>query len=178
MTTQQITLRMSLSATYTVPMGVPADELREHLERGTTAAIGLGLLTDRGDVEVDQHSLGVEIVPNEQSEAIALFQQSLAANRDLLQGLVGKYEEVSKRTGPAPGFENFLSAQVEALSTDLASSAANAVGDDEEQQDEAIGASEAWVSDNVSSDTTARLASVLWTKGVYAGTVEILRWLN
>ena len=178
MTTHQVTLRLNLSATYTVPAGVTAEEMREHLYRGTTSAVSAGLLTDRGDVEVDEHSFDVEIVPTEENEAISLFQQSLIANQELLRGLASAYVNFIKRAGPAPGFEAFLSMHVEALSTDLASRAANAVGDDEEAQDAAISVAEDWVSNNVSADTESRLAAVLWTKGVYAGTVELLRWLK
>jgi hypothetical protein len=175
---RQVTLRQTLTATYTVPAGVSDKELCDHLYRGTTSAIGHGLLSDRGDVEVDEHSLSVEAVPVEISDAIAAFKHSFITNRDLLRGLIGKYDEVVKRTGPAPGFEAFLSEQVEALRDDLASRAANDAGDDEQEQETAISASESWVSEHVSSDTAARLAAVLWTKGVYVGTVEILRWLQ
>lgn len=178
MRTQDIKLRLILDVAYAAPANVSAEDLQFHLTRATEYAIGNGLLTDRGDVEVDEHSMEVVVVEDDGlPEAVQLFQASIEANRALLAGLLGRYQEVVK-TGPAPGFEAFLNDKVLALAEDLGSRAANSCTDDAEAQESAISAAESWVTDNVSADTESRLAAVLWVMGVYGGTVELTRWLS
>lgn len=178
MRTQDIKLRLILDVAY-APTTVAATALQDGLNRAAESAIGLGLLTEHNtEVTVDEYSMEVLVVEDDGlPEAVQLFQASLEANRALLAGLLGRYQEVVK-AGPAPGFEAFLNDKVLALAEDLGSRAANSCTDDADAQEDAISTVEAWVTDNVSADTESRLAAVLWAMGVYGGTVELTRWLS
>lgn len=178
MRTQDIKLRLIMDVAYAAPADVSAEDLQFHLTRTTENAIGNGLLTDRGDVEVNEYSMEVVVVENDDlPEPVQLFQASVEANRALLVGLLERYSEVVK-AGPAPGLEAFLNDKVLALAEDLGSRAANSCDDDTDAQEHAISAAESWVTETVSADTKSRLAAVLWVMGVYGGTVELTRWLS
>ncbi|WP_126223552.1 hypothetical protein [Burkholderia ambifaria] len=174
----QAKLRLILDVAY-APTAVTATTLKDGLYRAAESAIGLGLLTEHNtEVTVDEYSMEVVLVEGDDlPEAVQLFQASVEANRALLAGLLGRYQDVVK-AAPAPGFEAFLNDKVLALAEDLGSRAANSCTDDSDAQEEAISAAESWVTDNVSADTVSRLAAVLWVMGVYAGTVELTRWLG
>ncbi|RQR65658.1 hypothetical protein DIE18_04200 [Burkholderia sp. Bp9125] len=178
MHTPQAKLRLILDVAY-APKSVTAITLKDGLYRSTESAIGLGLLTEHNtEVTVDEYSMEVVVVEDDHlPEAVQLFQASVEANRALLAGLLGRYQEVVK-VGPVPGFEAFLNGKVLALAEDLGSRAANSCTDDADAQEEAISEAESWVTDNVSADTVSRLAAVLWVMGVYGGTVELMRWLG
>lgn len=178
MSTQQIKVRLMMDVSYSAPVSVSAEEVREHLYRGTESAIQSGLLTDRGDVEVDEYSMDVVIVDDGLPEPVQLFKNSIETHAPILDGLVANYRAVLKQRGPAPGLDAFILEHVDSLEADLCSRAANGCLDDEDAQEAAISAVESWVSDNVRHDAASRIAAVLWGKGVYAGTVELLRWLQ
>ncbi|MBK3780015.1 hypothetical protein G3A43_07080 [Paraburkholderia aspalathi] len=176
MNTQQVKLRLTLDVDY-ASTDVPAEELQSHLRSATERAIGGGLLSGRGDVVVDEHWMDVIVVGDGLPESVQMFKDSLEQNRSLLDGLVAAYGEVLTR-GPAPGLEAFIREHVDGLEIDLCARAANACTDDEDAQEAAICAVETWLTENVRADTASRLGAVLWVKGVYAGAVEILRWLQ
>jgi hypothetical protein len=179
MSTREIKLRLAMDVTYSAPAHVTADELQEQLLRGTTSATELGLLTDRGDVEVESKTLEVIIVDGVGLPACVLqFQASIAANRPVLDGICARYAEVVAREGSAPGLVSMLDSNVEKLVDDLAARAALEHPGDVAGAEAAQVAADNWVTENVTSDLASRLAAVLWLKGVYQGMLHILRWLE
>jgi hypothetical protein len=172
-----VKLRVIMDVEYVTSVASAADTLRSKLEQGVNKAVGLGMLTEPGIPE-SAYTLAVAVVDDGLPESVQQFKQSVESNRELLKGLLDRYADVVKKEGSAPGFEAFLTEMVDDLASDLGARAANACGNDRDEQEDALSAAEQWVADEVGSDTENRFAAVLWLRGTYAGVMELIRWLN
>lgn len=96
------------------------------------------------------------------------FEQFQMKNLSLIEDLVRSAED---NLGT---LEEFLDDFAADLKSTLGAEAANAAGDNEDAQETALAAAEAWVTDNVSNGSLdARIAAVLWSEGVQAGAAAI-----
>lgn len=116
-------------------------------------------------VSDEDAGVGVDAFLSEFDLTLDLFKETHEAKIDALEKLVSVDED---------DIREFFREQVDNLKSRLGADAANACGDDEDQQNETISAVEEWVSDNISDNPTNEIAATLWLLGAEDGEMAII----